>query len=330
VMQGVLRRALRSLLHRLANWQHALHHTGNLGLLLIPGTGILDDFSTGPWGAPYALFRWCLAARLQGVRIAFVSIGAGPIRHPLSRWFMKAAARLAQYRSYRDELSRSFMRSIGFPVGSDEVYPDIAFTLPDPPAPPAAEGAGLTVGVGVMAYYGWSNDAAKGQAIYDTYIGKITQFVQWLLEEGHRVRLVTGELADARAVEDVLQRVGREAGGRIEAEPAFSLADVTRQMAGTDLVVATRFHNVVCALKLGRPTVSLSYARKNDVLLADMGLGDFCQHVEEFDLDRLKAQFTALATNRAAHAERVRSTVAAYREQLRRQEETLLATVLRR
>src|SRR5690349_4190757 len=197
---GMPRRALRSLLHRLANWQHALHHTGNLGLLLIPGTGILDDFSTGPWGAPYALFRWCLAARLQGVRIAFVSIGAGPIRHPLSRWFMKAAARLAQYRSYRDELSRSFMRSIGFPVGSDEVYPDIAFTLPDPPAPPAAQGAGLTVGVGVMAYYGWSNDAAKGQAIYDTYIGKITQFVQWLLAEGHRVRLVTGELADARAV----------------------------------------------------------------------------------------------------------------------------------
>src|SRR3712207_8323203 len=39
---------------------------------------------------------------------------------------------------------------------------------------------------------------------------------------------------------------------------------------------------------------SLGYARKNDVLLADMGLDAFCQHVEELDLDRLKAQFAAL------------------------------------
>ena len=74
-------------------------------------------------------------------------------------------------------------------------------------------------------------------------------------------------------------------------QPAASLRDVMEQIAETDLVVATRFHNVVCALKLARPTVSLGYARKNDVLLAEMGLGAFCQHVEAIDLDLLKTQF---------------------------------------
>ena len=223
---------------------HAVRQTRRLDLLLIPGTGILDDFSTGPWGVPYALFRWCLAARLQGARIAFVSIGAGPIRHPLSRWFMKSAARLAHYRSYRDEISRDYMRSIGFPVGVDPVYPDIAFLLPEPAAPQrVSDRAAATVGVGVMAYYGWSNDQREGQSIYDAYVAKMAGFVCWLLERGHPVRLLMGEIADDRAVQDVLRLVALAkpdlAEGWLLAEPAASLRDVMKQIAETDLVVAT-------------------------------------------------------------------------------------------
>ena len=47
------------------------------------------------------------------------------------------------------------------------------------------------------------------------------------------------------------------------------------QMAETRIVVATRFHNVVCALKMKKPTISIGYASKNDVLLAEMGLAEF-------------------------------------------------------
>ena len=74
---------------QLASLVRALWHARRLDLLVIPGTGILDDFQAGPLGMPLALFGWCLAARLCGARIAFVSIGAGPIHHPLSRWLMK-------------------------------------------------------------------------------------------------------------------------------------------------------------------------------------------------------------------------------------------------
>ena len=45
-----------------------------------------------------------------------------------------------------------------------------------------------------------------------------------------------------------------------------------REIAPVGTVVAIRYHNVISALKLSKPTLSLSYATKHDVLMADMGL----------------------------------------------------------
>ena len=126
-MLRILDQAFLGVPRRLFNWIQAIGQTRRFDVLLIPGTGILDDFREGPMGWPYVLFRWCLAAKLCGVRIAFVSVGAGPIRHPISRILMKSAARMAYYRSYRDNISRTFMQSIGFDVVENSVYPDIAF-----------------------------------------------------------------------------------------------------------------------------------------------------------------------------------------------------------
>ena len=93
-----------------------------------------------------------------------------------------------------------------------------------------------------------------------------------------------------------------------------------RQIAATDVVVATRYHNVVCALKLGKPTVSVGYAEKNDVLMAEMGLGGFCQHVERLDLDRLIEQFTQLVADRQRYEPGIRKANLACQERLDRQD----------
>ena len=114
---------------------------------------------------------------------------------------MKSAARMAEYRSYRDEISRDFMKSIGLDVGNDPVYPDVAFELPEPAflREPSAEGEPITVGVGVMSYNGWRGDKAGDEAVYQAYLGKLQQFVRWLLVAGHRVRVLTGDASDQRA-----------------------------------------------------------------------------------------------------------------------------------
>jgi polysaccharide pyruvyl transferase WcaK-like protein len=279
---------------------------------------------------PFDLFSWFLAARIAGVRIVMVSIGAGPIVHPLSRWLMVGAARLAHYRSYRDDLSRRFMESVGFDTAGDLVYPDLVFRLPLPDAPPRAAGP-VTVGVGVMSYYGWYGFAEGGEAIFRTYVGKVAAFVVHLLESGCAVRLLTGERGDWTAVRAVLDEVGKahpEAPARIVAEPVASLHDLMRQIAETDIVIATRFHNIVCALKMGRPTISLGYARKNDVLMAEMGLGDFCHHVEHFEVETLIEQFSAVAARRAEFGDALRARNELFARQLDEQERFLARTLL--
>jgi polysaccharide pyruvyl transferase WcaK-like protein len=65
-------------------------------------------------------------------------------------------------------------------------------------------------------------------------------------------------------------------------------------MAPAGTVVATRFHNVMCALKLGKPVVSLGYAPKNVALMASMGLSEFSQDANSLDVDLLIKQFTEI------------------------------------
>ncbi|NKC22096.1 hypothetical protein HED50_04785 [Ochrobactrum oryzae] len=124
--------------------------------LVVPGTGILDDFQDTAFGWPFVVFRWCLIARLLRVKIAFVSIGAGPLHHPFSRRFARSALKGASYRSYRDEFTKNFLGSIGVEVKGDFVFPDIAFNLPRPPMHQIDSTAHKTVGVGVMNYRGWT------------------------------------------------------------------------------------------------------------------------------------------------------------------------------
>ena len=305
-----------------------------LDALIIPGTGLLDDFTSPPRGIPYSIFRWCLLSRIMGTKVILVSIGAGPIHHPISRWLMKTAAQMATYRSYRDQISKDFMDKIGLNVRNDSVRPDVAFALPQPASlrEPRPEGEPITVGVGVMTYNGWRGDRAHDETIYNAYLRKMQRFVCWLLTEGYRVRILMGDAADERTVQRLSRMIMNIHGGRgqpaIVTEPAHSLHDVMAQIADTDLVVATRYHNVVCALKLGRPTLSIGYADKNDVLLQEMGLGDFCQHIENLDVNLLIEQFRRLAADRKRYEIKISKTNAKFAESLRTQVAVLLSRYL--
>ncbi len=216
----------------------------------------------------------------------------------------------------------------------DLVYPDLVFKLPGPecsrPRRPDVEA--LTVGIGVMNYGGWRSDLDHRTDFFDAYLRKMTRFVIWLLDHRYRVRILTGSTSDQRAVDNLMKAVSSEgrtiASECLVAEPTLSLHDLMRQIALTDIVVATRFHNVVCALKLNRPTISVGYARKNDVLLADMGLGSFCQHIEELDADLLIEQFIALVAERQKHEQRIARIVRAYERQLASQDAFLGSRLL--
>ena len=320
---------------RATMWLHAARHLRRLRALIIPGRGVLDDFSVSPLGLgwPHDVLSWCLLGRLMGVKVIFASVGAGPIRHPASRWLMKAAARAAHNRSYRDAVSKAFMESIGFDTRNDPICPDIAFRLPAPALirPQQGDRRPLTVGVGVMTYYGWRNDQSRGAAIYAAYRRNMTRYLVWLLDQGHVVRVLMGDQKDRRAVDDLLDAVRwlrpERAKDAMLFAPAHTLHDVMQQMADTDLVVATRYHNVICALHMGRPTISIGYSDKNDSLLAEMGLADYCQNIEELDVALLETQTLRMISDRSVLEDRIRCAGARFQSRLREQEDFLAALI---
>ena len=313
---------------------HAFRHVRKFHVLVIPGTGILDDYGERPSGVPRSLFIWCLAARACGTKIAFVSVGAGPIRRPLARWLLKSAAGLAQYRSFRDVNSKEFMQSIGVDTRRDPVYPDIAFGLSEPPLEKyrRVQGERLTVGVGLMSYRGWHSDDKTAADIYRRYVEKLATFVAWLLNQGYCVRLLTGNQSDDEVAKDLVRSLRpRSPGGfedQLRAETIRSLGDVMREVAQTDVVVATRFHNVVCGLKLGKATISIGYAAKNDLLLQDVGMGAYCQHIEQLDVDLLIRHFRRVIADREEHEQAIERVVTMYRKQLALQEAILASAFL--
>jgi polysaccharide pyruvyl transferase WcaK-like protein len=303
-------------------------------VMILPGTGTLDDFGTGPFEWPFDLFKWCVAARLCGVKIAFVSAGAGPIQAPLSRWFMKTAARTAVYRSYRDEISKEFMTSIGLDTREDRVFPDLVFSLAAPACPNAcdAQDKRPCVGVGIMSYQGWTHDGKAASPVYLAYLAKMKRFVLWLRQRGYRVRVLGGDARDIAAHQNLLTMLRADEGGHLgdwlRAEPTHTLNQLLDQIAATDLVVATRFHNVLCALMMARPVISIGYARKNDVLMQDMGLDAYCQQIERLDVDRLMLQFEALVASKGDLIEGLRRKSESHGEALRQQERLLASRVL--
>lgn len=321
-----------SFVRRLLTLVYPFRQMRHMDVLIVPGTGFLDDYQEAPFGWPFMIFRWSLAAKMTGAKLAFVSIGAGPIKHPISRWFMKSAARMCHYRSYRDRHSKEFMLRNGSKVEGDGVFPDLAFRLPIAADDRDPDGQNITVGLGVMNYTGWSRNGAEGYTICRNYFSKLTTFATWLLEQGYRIRLLTGDSIDETAVQQFLHRLGpamsdtrRE---RISVEPTRSLHELMRQIGMTDIVVGTRFHNIVCAMKMQRPVISLSYAAKNEALLADTGLHGFSQHVETFDLEVLKRQFAKALASRDEIRKLIANGMGRFETRLAEQDRELFDRVL--
>jgi polysaccharide pyruvyl transferase WcaK-like protein len=264
-------------------------------VVIVPGMGVLEASLPLPaLEFPYCMFLLGVSGRLFRTKVALVSVGAGAIKQRLTRTLFNGAARLAFYRSFRNESSRAAMIRRGVDVSGDRVYPDLAFALP---VDSDREGDPRTVGVGVMAYYGSNADRDRAEEINAAYMTGMKEFVRWLVDRGRNVRLILGDTngSDQAALQEILADVAVTRPGlpegRVTAGSVDTFTDVLREMASVHSAVATRFHNLVAALMLARPTVAISYSAKHDALMADMGLPEFSQPANSLDCDQLIEKF---------------------------------------
>jgi polysaccharide pyruvyl transferase WcaK-like protein len=149
--------------------------------------------------------------------------------------------------------------------------------------------------------------------------------VLWLVDNGRTVRLFIGDTSGRdQEVVTQIQAFLRDQRpemnpAQVQAEPVASFNELMRSMAEADAVVATRYHNLIGALLLGKPTIAIGYAAKHQALMDGMGMPEFHQPADGLDSDVLIKQFTELLNRSAELRARIVERDAVYGSQLARQ-----------
>jgi polysaccharide pyruvyl transferase WcaK-like protein len=125
--------------------------------------------------------------------------------------------------------------------------------------------------------------------------------VRWLLAHEYDIRLLIGDIYDRPVTQEFKDLLKEKSlmydEGRITDEPVFSVEQLLSQLAATDVVVATRFHNIVFSLILNKPVISISFHHKCVSLMDEMGLSEYLQDINHLNADKLIKQFSDLEEN---------------------------------
>lgn len=298
-------------------------------MLIVPGTGLLTDaYGLRGWG-PYNSFKWSVLAKICGCKLLYVSVGAGPVYTFLGRFLVRSALTLADFRSYRDNSTKQCLNSIGLRADNDPVYPDLVFSFPESmlPQQSAEKNERYVVGLGLMIYAEKYSVSDPDIEIQRTYMNILTTFAHWLVAHEHDVRLLIGDLADMGTKEEfkeLLRGVLEERDCKhIIDEPIQSVESLLAQIAMSEIVVATRFHNVLLALLCNKPVIAISFHHKCDSLMAAMGLSEYCLNINSLRANVLIEKFCELKSNTDSLKLLIKGKVDQFRQELDKQYNTI-------
>ena len=99
----------------------------------------------------------------------------------------------------------------------------------------------------------------------------------------------------------------------VEADECHSFSDVVRIVSACDVMVASRYHNLVAAVIAGIPIVSLAYGPKNDALLEQFEMPSWGHDIDSFSVEVVMSN-----VREASRRPRVsRDTLEGYRQSIR-------------
>lgn len=301
----------------------SIKHLKGTDLLIVAGGGQLTDYFGGTWGYPFTVLKWSIMARARGAKVAFLSVGAGPIKSLLSKFFIRWSLSVATYRSFRDESSRKLIESLGV-TGENRVSPDLVHGLQSPETISASRRAVCIVGINPLPFHDpryWTEDSPH---VYQRHVQTLASFAVWLINAGCKVLLFPTQVkADPPVIEDVaaLVRISLPipCGDSLICPAVSSFDDLLSALAQTDLVVASRFHGIIISFLMGRPVIALSYNQKTDDLMADMDLGEFVADIGRCDVPWLILRFERLRAEAEDVRRRIESRRSDYRAALDKQ-----------
>jgi polysaccharide pyruvyl transferase WcaK-like protein len=274
------------------HWLGAYRFIQKQRLLVICGGGQLDEEWGGPWGHPYALFKWTLLSNLVGIPCAMASVGACRVQSRLSRFFLAQAIRFSSYRSYRDENSKRIASSLSRRAAMDSVVPDLAFCLPESeiPAPSGflrslANGRKI-VAISPIIYGKPGSWPSPDGAVFSRYLSEMTAAVSQLLDQDYFLVFVWSGGSDQSLIADILSRVDGELRPRLNTQTYIAQLEQWRDLVSilrsTDVMIASRLHSTLLGFLAQIPVVAISFDAKVDWAMQDMQQQDALLQIRDF------------------------------------------------
>jgi len=292
-------------------------HLRKIDLLVIAGSGQLNDEWGGAWRYPFALFRWCLIARLTGCKIAFMSVGAGAITHKASRLFCTWAIKLAHYKSFRD--ANTLEKIIGWGVIGAQWVPDMAFSvqIDERVKALAVSTSPAAVCINPISFGDPRSWCTPNAAAYNRYTHELALFCDWLLEQGHNLHFIPNNIEmDNPTIDDIITQLHprENIAEKLFRPKTETYRDVYHNIGNVDFVFASRFHGVVFALMQNIPVVALAHHYKYAELLKEMEQEKYGLNINTFTANHLKALFLQLQLSETENKTAIRENVKHYRD----------------
>jgi len=275
----------------------------NLDALLIAGGGQFDDVFGGPWGHPYAMFKWVRLAHSQGVPVFMIGVGVDYLRYRLSNWFLRHAMSIARRVSLRDAGSIEVLRKLG--IRRELVLcPDLAFGMVNSTGNEKIEATrsaqDFTIGLSPIAFGLPGSWPVAAKESFDRYWREFQALTHSLIKENYSIRFFATDANDYPLAQRLYDQVtsvptGRE---RIQLLPPLNLAELITALPNFDAVVASRLHGVLLSHVSRTPVLAVSYLRKVRAQMEDMGHERFCLDFDTFTAPEAQRGLNALLAER--------------------------------
>ncbi len=264
-------------------------HVRTADLVIVGGGGLFQEYSgIDPdslfTDRHYAITFYAepaILGALCGRPVMLYAIGVGPLTSEHGRRTVRAACDAAQVITLRDEESARIVASLGVDPARLRVTADPAFARTvaagaagsERLVPALPPGPGLLVGVslrhwdvGVASYF-WERELAAGlDAFLETHEARLL-FVPFQ----RLARAPENDTAVAERVRSLLRHPERASVLSGDVDPNALGAILGR----CDLVVGMRLHATILAAVAGVPSVALSYDRKVDLVMRQVGADPF-------------------------------------------------------
>lgn len=223
------------------------------------GFSLTDSWGMAPISSRLSrLSRW----KKKGIGFAMLPQAFGPFELPDVALGVRGVFDSAEHIWARDPVSYEYVARAGGSPDRLEIAPDITIGS-EAHANDAAAGATLLVP-------NWNLARRSGEGGRETYISSLVEVAVGLRDRGKNV---VGLCHEGPRDLEIIEAVAAVVPGMTVLNPA-SGTECKNIIAGSDLVIAGRYHALVSALSTGVPAIGHSWSHKYKALFDDFGVQD--------------------------------------------------------